>query len=655
MNRLAAEKSPYLRHAAAQPIDWYPWGDEAFAAAAREDKALFLSSGAVWCHWCHVMAEESFTDPAVARILNDNFISIKLDRDERPDIDRRLQRAAAASGAGGGWPLTVFLTPDKRPFFIGTYFPKEDAYGRPGFTRILKTIADVYRTKRGEIDDYARRLAAASRSRVGEGGEVSPGLLDEAAGVMLSQFDSKNGGFGAMPKFPMPGALEFLMQRYAMTGNGVLANAVRRTLSAMARGGLQDQLGGGFHRYSTDEAWSVPHFEKMADDNAWLLKNYTDAYALFNEPAFRDAALGIVRFAREVLSDPSGGFYASQDADVTPDDEGGYFTWTVDELRAALTDDEYRVLSLHFLDEAGTVHHDPSKKVLLIAMTADEVAGRLGMESSRVDALIASGKAKLMEERRKRTPPFLDKTLYTSLNGMFIAAFFRAFRVLRDKAMETFALASLARITHERLLDHVLYHAEGVRAFLDDYAALIDAAVEAYEVTGLQPHLELACRLMDQTIERFWDKGSGAFFDAEGEVLGSRHKGSEDIPQPSANSMAIMLLIKLSAILKNTAYRDYAEAALKALAPEARRSGVHGGYFFAALDAFYHLISLDFEGRPDALIEEGLAIPKPFSAVGYRPGRGRLIPCLGTVCYDPIETTHQLKAFFEEKPFLTTR
>ena len=653
MNRLAREKSPYLAHAAGQPIDWYPWGEEAFRIAAAQDKPVFLSSGAVWCHWCHVMASESFEDREVAEILNRSFISVKLDRDERPDIDRRYQQAAAISGAGGGWPLTAFLTPDKQPFFVGTYFPPLDSYGRPGFKRLLETIARLYRTKRDEIEGYGRRLMEAMRVKEEAGGEIGPHLLDEAAGLMLAQYDSKNGGFGTSPKFPMCGALEFLMERYALTGNGILAAAVRTTLDNMAKGGFHDQLGGGFHRYSVDESWTVPHFEKMADDNAWLLRNYAHAYALFHDERFRSTAEGIIRFVREVLSDPGGGFYASQDADVTPDDEGGYFTWTEDDLARVLPDDEQRVLSLHLLGRDGSVHHDPRKKVLLVSKTPEEIARQLDMEPAAVQTLIERGKARLLGERRTRKEPFVDRTLYSSLNGMLITSFLRASRAFRMKEVEAFALASLRRILDERMVGESLFHTKEVPGLLDDYIYLAEALLEAHETTGERSRLNEAARLMDLALERFWDKGRGGFFDTTEEVLGARLKTAEDSPHPSANATAIMLLVKLSATLKREGYRDLAEKALKAFIPSVRKIAVHAGYFFASLDAFYHLLSLDVgaEAAPE-LIDACLASIMPYTALSRTPKEASVVPCFGTVCFDPIDDAAQARDFLETRPYV---
>jgi len=432
MNRLSREKSPYLRHSAHQKIEWYTWSDEAFGRAKKEDKPIFLSTGAIWCHWCHVMAKECFENEEIVEFLNEHFINIKLDRDERPDIDRRYQQAVTAMGSGGGWPLSVFLTPDRKPFFGGTYFPPEDILDRPGFKRVLRAIVDFYKSKREEISQYSEELMNSLKPKPLLYGEIKESMINEATTSILSTLDPQNGGFGSAPKFPMSGALEFLINRYFFTRNESLGYTVKKTLESMAKGGLHDQIGGGFHRYSTDEAWILPHFEKMADDNAWLLRNYIDAYFLFGDNYFKEVAEGIIRFLRDVLSDHDGGFYASQDADVTPDDEGGYFTWRDADFRRVLTDEEYKVLSLHFLHEMGSMHHDESKKVLFVVREAKEIADTLKKDVNNVQEIIISGKEKLLKERNNRQAPFVDDTLYTALNGMLITAFLKAYRILKE-------------------------------------------------------------------------------------------------------------------------------------------------------------------------------------------------------------------------------
>jgi uncharacterized protein YyaL (SSP411 family) len=288
MNRLANEKSAYLKHAAKQGINWYPWCEEAFERAKKEDKPIFLSTGAIWCHWCHVMARECFEDEEIGRLLNNHFITIKLDRDERPDIDRLYQQAVSIMGVGGGWPLSVFLTPEKKPFFGGTYFPPEDRQGRPGFKKVILAVSEFYKSKKDEISEYTTRLLTSLHPESLKPEEIDEAIIENAVSKIISDFDPQNGGFGSAPKFPMTGAVEFLINRSVLKGEKSAGHAVKKTLESMARGGIHDQLGGGFHRYSTDEFWIIPHFEKMADDNAWLLRNYAGAYTVFEEDEFKE-------------------------------------------------------------------------------------------------------------------------------------------------------------------------------------------------------------------------------------------------------------------------------------------------------------------------------------------------------------------------------
>ncbi|MFN3739970.1 MAG: thioredoxin domain-containing protein [Thermodesulfovibrionales bacterium] len=403
MNRLINEKSAYLRHAAHQLINWYPWSEEAFERARREDKPVFLNSGAIWCHWCHVMAEETFNDREVIEILNNNFICIKIDRDERPDIDRRMQMAVQAITGTGGWPLSVFLTPDGRPFFGGTYFPPDDAQGRPGFKKVLRTVIDFYRKNKEQLLEQSARLLNLLSKSKNVKGDIGLVLIEIAKSSVISSFDLQYGGFGRAPKFPMPGVIEFVINRLFFEGRETFSDKILNiTLTAMAKGGIHDQLAGGFHRYSTDEAWIIPHFEKMADDNAWLLRNYIDAYRLTGFSYFKEVAEGIINFVRITLSDPDGGFYASQDADVSPDDEGGAFTWTHDELKTVLDEEELRVLTTHLFHDRGSMHHNPVKKVLFMVKTPEEIASQLGIEEKQVREIIKRGKEKLLRYRNTR-------------------------------------------------------------------------------------------------------------------------------------------------------------------------------------------------------------------------------------------------------------
>ncbi len=651
LNRLSREKSPYLRHAAKQEIDWYPWCEEAFDRARRENKPVFLSTGAVWCHWCHVMARECFEDKEVARMLNEMFISIKLDRDERPDIDRRYQRAVSAMGSGSGWPLSVFLTPDKKPFFGGTYFPPEDRQGRPGFKKVLGAVYDFFLSKRGEIDSYSDRLIGELKGEGPSAGEITRDLGDRAESSILSQFDPENGGFGSAPKFPAPGAVEFLLNRYFFNRKETLGYAVRKTLESMAKGGIHDQIGGGFHRYSTDEEWIVPHFEKMADDNAWLLRHYSEAYSIFGSDYFKTVAEGIVRFFSDVLSDPSGGFYGSQDADVTPEDEGGYFTWRDADLEAALDEEEYRIMSLHLLDERGSMHHDPAKKVLFIAMEPQEISDKTGYEKERVLKIIESARTKLLAVRKSRKMPFVDRVLYSGLNGICISSFLAAYRTFGYSPLRDLALKSLDRVLSGHFTGNELFHTEGVRGALDDYVSLTAALIDAYETTANVSYLDTARAIADLGISKFWDEGQGGFCDTEDEVLGIRIRPVEDIPHPSANSVGIIQLLRLHFITGVDGYYRRAEEGLKTFSGTASDLGIHAGYFHCAVDAYFNMVKLNVGAASGSeLAEIAVRCFRPYKTLMYSGDENSVTPCLASgICLEPISDPNKLEEFLSRQ------
>lgn len=664
MNRLANERSAYLRHAANQRIDWYPWCKEAFEEAMKQDKPIFLSSGAVWCHWCHVMAEESFEDEEIIGLLNRYFICIKLDRDERPDIDRRLQIAVQSMAGTSGWPLSVFMTPDAMPFFGGTYFPPDDRFGRPSFKKVLRTVADFYRNNRERVAEYSRSLIE-NLSKVPEEEDLSLRPVDlsivkEARDVILSLSDLHNGGFGTAPKFPMPGALGFLINlSYFERKNEFLKKVIVTTLQAMAEGGIHDQIGGGFHRYSTDEAWIIPHFEKMADDNAMLLRNYIDAYSIFKIETFKDVASGIVRFIKDVLSDPDGGFYASQDADVTPDDEGGYFTWRDDELREVLDDEEYEIIKLHLWNERGTMPHDSSKRVLFVSKEINTIAEELNLHRDYVLKKISDSKVKLLNFRKKRKTPFIDTNLYTSLNGMMIASFVKAYRVFGDDDLKAFAIKSMDRILSLRYRDGRLFHSDNVEAMLDDYVYLIDAIIAIYEITGLPSYIETAENLMRDCINRFYDSSRGGFYDTAEDVLGFRIKGIEDIPHPSPNSIAIMVFIRLFQITNKNGYLDMAINTIKTFLPKAMSSpGMHYASYYDALNMYLNTLRLSIHaGLESELTKTAISMLRPYTTIQYPTGKDLLfvmpdisekeyiLPCLLEGCLEPIFEKERLEEF----------
>src|SRR6476469_5914407 len=450
-NSLAQASSSYLRSAMHQPIRWHEWGTEAFETAKRENKPILLDIGAVWCHWCHVMDRESYESPEIAAIVNEHFIAIKVDRDERPDVDSRYQTAVQAISGQGGWPLTAFLTPEGKPFYAGTYFPPQDYQGRPSFSRVLLTLAQAYREKHSDVLESAESVMSAisqAEGFAGKSGSLKPELIDSMVESAVKLFDPEHGGFGSSPKCPHPSGMDLLMQRAAETSNADLLNVITVSLDKMARGGVYDQLAGGFHRYSVDEHWIVPHFEKMSYDNSELLKNYVHAFQATGSGFFAAVARYIIRWMDEWLSDREhGGFYASQDADYSMDDDGDYFTWTLDEAKAVLDEQELAVASLHYdIKEIGEMHHDPAKNVLYVRHSIEDVGKRLSLQAEQIAQLLESAKQKMYAARLLRPTPYVDKTVYTGWNALAISAYFETAKVLRLEDARRFALRSLDRI-----------------------------------------------------------------------------------------------------------------------------------------------------------------------------------------------------------------
>jgi len=621
-NALAQAASAYLRSAMHQPIHWYEWGEEAFAAAQRENKPILLDIGAVWCHWCHVMDHESYDDPEVARIVNENFIAVKVDRDERPDIDSRYQAAVSAISGQGGWPLTAFLTPDGKPFYGGTYFPPDERMGRPSFIRVLQAIAGAFREKHADVSEQADMVMNAlsqAESFTGRSAEFSPRIVDNIVRSATRLFDVEHGGFGTAPKFPHPAILDLLIDRYARTGESHLKTVIETTLTHMARGGVYDQLAGGFHRYSVDERWVVPHFEKMSYDNSELLKNYVHAFQALGEPFFADVARDIVRWMDEVLSDRQrGGFYASQDADINMEDDGDYFTWTLEEARAALSEDELRAAGYHYdIGEIGEMHHNPQKNVLHVRASVEEIAARMGVPADRVRALLDSAKQKMLAARLKRPTPYVDKTVYVSWNALCVTAYLDAARVLGLDEARHFALRSLDRILSEAWkpesgLKHVVAYSDpqanhrDVFGLLDDYAFTTIACLDAYETTADLTYFNFARRVGDVMIERFYDDSAGGFFDVEkakspplakeakagapgaSEIgaLSARRKPFQDSPTPAGNSAAAIALLRLHAYTRDESYREKARQTLEVFAGMAEQYGIFAGTYGIAACLF---------------------------------------------------------------------
>jgi uncharacterized protein len=593
-NRLSGSPSAYLQSAAHQPIHWYPWGREAFAAAESGDKPVLLDVGAVWCHWCHVMDGESYEDPAIAEFLNQHFVCIKVDRDERPDVDARYQRAVQTITQQGGWPLTAFLTPKGEVFFGGTYFPPDDKYGRPGFRSVLTSVLDAYRGSRDQVLAQAGAIRRVLDEHLDEAapGQVAPAILDQAVSQMTRVFDSVNGGFGAQPKFSHPGAITLLLHRWHDQPSDQIRNMVDRTLQGMARGGIHDQLAGGFHRYSVDARWIVPHFEKMSYDNSELLKAYLDAYALFGTEEYAGVARGIVRWVREVASDPEGGYAASQDADVGLDDDGDYFTWTRDEAAAVLDPDELEAAAAHYdIGTAGEMQHDPGKNVLFIYASASNIALRTGRTLEATERLLESARNKLRAARARRSAPFVDRTRYTNWNAMMASAMIRAAAVLGDEWPRDHALRTLARIRKESAdPDAVAHTPGGMTGLLDDQVQVAAAALDVYELTGDRDWLDWSERLMDRVWADYWDtEGAGLFDTARGRagqegLLPARAKPVQDTPTPSPNGVAGIVVARLHELTGTARWKERGTALVSAFAGRAEELGLHAAAYLLAVD-----------------------------------------------------------------------
>ncbi len=696
-NQLEYAASAYLRSARHQPVQWRSWSEAAFAVAQAEDKPVLLDIGAVWCHWCHVMDRESYEDAEIAALINRHFVAVKVDRDERPDVDARYQAAVSAISGQGGWPLTAFLTPDGRPYFGGTYFPRDDRYGRPGFGRILLAMAQVWRERRDEALETASSVMAAiehneSFSGRGAGAEaLTLSLADKIAASAIAQFDPRNGGFGSQPKFPHPAALDLLLEVAVNRNNGQARAAFTTTLEKMAHGGVYDQLAGGFHRYSVDERWVVPHFEKMLYDNTELLRNYVHGYQSFVREDFLATAREIVAWLDSTMTDRErGGFYASQDADVGLEDDGDYFTWTLDEARAALEGEELDWAAQYYdIGELGDMHHNPAKNVLHIQQSLAELAAKSGRDTDALRTTLNSARGKLMAVRSRRPAPFIDRTLYTGWNAMAVTAYFEAAHVLRMDSAKEFALRTLDRLLAEAwdgesTLNHVMAYPDGAApaekapGTLEDYAFTAHACTDAWLANGEMKYYRAAVKLADAMIARFYDRVGDAFFDAaappEGTAplgaLAARRKPLQDAPTPAGNPTAASALLRLETLSGRSEYRAIAEDTLASFAGIVEHFGLYAGSYGLALERLLldpvqvtivgsgaaadqleatavagfavnktvmhitpsHLVP---GGVPEALAETVLQLPAPAA------GAWALV-CKGRTCLPPITSSDEL-------------
>ena len=595
-NRLANETSPYLLQHAENPVDWYPWGEEALNRARDEDRPILLSIGYSACHWCHVMERESFENDDIAAVMNERFVNIKVDREERPDLDAVYMEAVQMLTGSGGWPMTVFLTPEGRPFYGGTYFPPDDRGGMPGFPRLLAAASQAYHTNKSEIERVTRQLS----EQMGRSGQMPRGftpltteVMHNAYSQLASQFDHLNGGFGNAPKFPQPMTPEFLLRYYRHGFNARALEMVELTLQKMAYGGMYDQVGGGFHRYSTDAYWLVPHFEKMLYDNALLARVYLHAWQITGNPLYRRITEETLDYVLREMTDPAGGFYSAQDAD-SEGVEGKFFVWTPDELRSLLGDDADLIMAYYGVTDRGNFE---GANILNVARPPDEFVDQRGVSDEALFAAIARARAILLEVREERIHPLLDDKVLTSWNGLMLRAFAEAGAVLERpdyldaaRSNATFLLDNM-RDANGRVLRTWRNGEAKLLGYLEDYSCLADGLISLHEAT-LEPRwIQEAVALADGMIALFWDDAVGGFYDTgnDHEQLVIRPRDVFDNAQPCGGSVATDVLLRLGVVTGNDDYSSKAATPLRALQQLLGRAPSATGHWLGALDFYVSL------------------------------------------------------------------
>lgn len=621
MNRLKDEKSPYLLQHADNPVDWYPWGEEAFEKARKEDKPILLSIGYSTCHWCHVMEHESFEDNEVAALMNENFISIKVDREERPDIDNIYMTVCQLLSQGGcGWPLNIVMTPDKKPFYAATYVPKQSRYGRPGMMELVPRIGEVWKNNREEIIKSAESATqsltvATDPTRIQASEELDESTLKKTFQQLESRHDPVHGGFGNRPKFPTPHNLLFLLRYGQRTGNQKAIDMVSKTLESMSNGGIFDHIGFGFHRYSTDTEWLVPHFEKMLYDQALLALAYTEAYQLTGKPGFKRTAEQIFTYVLRDMTSPEGGFYSAEDAD-SEGEEGKFYLWTEKEIIEILGKDEGElIISIYntspggnFVDEVSG--EKPGTNILHLNKNPDQAAMGLGIPRSEMDKSLEQSRQKLFDIREKRIHPSKDDKIITDWNGLMIAALAKAGRVFGN-SMYTEAAEKAAKFINTsltrdgRLLHRYRNGDAAILGNIDDYTFFIWGLLELYESTFKTEYLKEAITLNDQMIKYFWDNNNFGFFfsPSDGEKLLVKQKEIYDGAVPSGNAVAMMNLLKLSRITADTKYETYANELATAFSTTLNDSPISHTMFMSGLDfavgPSYEIVISGSKGSPD--------------------------------------------------------
>jgi uncharacterized protein len=592
-NRLINEQSPYLRQHAYNPVDWYPWGDEALARARTENKPILLSIGYSACHWCHVMERESFENEETARLMNEKFVSIKVDREERPDLDQIYMDAVQLLTGHGGWPLTMFLTPEGKPFYGGTYFPPNDRHGLPAFPRVLIGVSDAYREKPEDVGHNVERLtqAIAETSKyAATDGEIKPNLALTSARQLAQHYDSVNGGIGGAPKFPNTFVFSLFLRMFDEESDLSFGEMVRHTLVKMAKGGIYDQIGGGFHRYSVDERWLVPHFEKMLYDNALLARLYLDAARALNEPEFIAVARQTLDYVLREMTSPEGGFYSSQDAD-SEGEEGKFFLWTPEEVSRTL-EGELAQIAMRYFDVSAEGNFEGSN-ILHRTIDLAEAARLFHKTEDEMTQVIATIRKKLFVARETRIKPGRDEKILAAWNGMMISALAEGYRATADQAYLTGARRAvdfvMAKLWDGRALRRSVK--DGVarfNAYLEDYALMAGAMIDTYEATLEQQYLELARTLADVILERFSDTENGGFFftSNDHEALITRSKAAFDGSTPSGNSAAVGALLRLHAYTGEQRYLQAAERTIMLFAAMVEKQPFAFSHMIEAIDLY---------------------------------------------------------------------
>jgi uncharacterized protein YyaL (SSP411 family) len=675
-NRLGQETSPYLLQHAHNPVDWYPWGDEAFERAKAENKPVLLSIGYSSCHWCHVMERESFEDPAIAALMNEHFVSIKVDREERPDVDDVYMKAVQLLIGRGGWPLTAFLSPDRKPFHGGTYFPPTDRHGLPGFPRVLLAVAKAYRERPEEIARATSRLVAGVESLEAPPSAVDsldPELPARAAAALLRHVDGVHGGLGGAPKFPHTQAFQLLLRQHVKTGRSDYLDAVRLTCERMASGGMYDQIGGGFHRYSVDERWLVPHFEKMLYDNAQLSRLYLEAHQVTGDPALARVVTQTLDYVLREMRDPGGSFYSATDAD-SEGEEGKYFVWTLDEVRAVVGADDADLVCRYWdITEEGNFE---GRSIAHVTVSVGQLAKTFGRSPEQAAAAIDAARRRLYEARQKRVPPLRDEKIITAWNALMISGLAEAGRVLGQSTYVDAAAAAAEFVWSRLRRDGRLLHvwAQGVgkqSAFLDDHAFLMAALVDLYEATGDRLHLDRAVELTTDLETHFRDERGGYFFTPDdGEALITRSKAGTDGALPSGNAVAALVHQRLHALTGDDHHRERAEEILRLYHAAAAEQPFAYATYLEALELYAEtpteVVIVGKAGDPDAraledvvrrtylphraLVRVASDDPKPPAPALGRPARGgraTAYVCRNFTCSEPTTDPEALAALLD--------